>query len=75
MFGICNLAIVPLRSDPSDRSEIVSQLLFGEHFEVLSRDKQWSKIRMHFDDYEGWIDPKQYQEISSEEYQRLCELP
>jgi hypothetical protein len=72
MFAICNLSIIPLRFEPSDRSEIVSQILFGEHFEVVEQDKQWSKVRLHFDDYEGWIDSKQYQLISKENYDTLC---
>jgi SH3-like domain-containing protein len=55
MFGICNLAIIPLRFEPN-RSEIVSQVLFGEDFEILENKKQWSRIKMHFDGYEGWID-------------------
>jgi len=71
MFAICNLSIIPLRFEPSDRSEIVSQVLFGEHFEILEQDKQWSKIKLHFDDYEGWIDSKQYQIISKENYATL----
>jgi hypothetical protein len=37
MFGICNLAIIPLRFEPNDRSEIVSQVLFGEDFEILEK--------------------------------------
>ena len=53
MFGICNLAIIPLRFEPSDKSEIVSQVLFGEHFEILEQLKQWSKIKLQYDDYEG----------------------
>jgi len=68
MFAICNLAIIPLRAEPSDRSEIVSQVLFGEHFEILEMQKQWSKIKLHFDDYEGWVDSKQYQIISEKNY-------
>lgn len=71
MFGICNLSIIPLRSEPSDRSEIVSQVLFGEHFEVLETDRQWSKIRLEYDEYEGWVDSKQFQAISEENYKRL----
>ncbi|HBS53138.1 MAG TPA: hydrolase Nlp/P60, partial [Flavobacterium sp.] len=43
MFGICNLAIIPVRAEPSDRSEIVSQVLFGEHFEVVEELKQWRR--------------------------------
>jgi len=73
MFGICNLSIIPLRIEPSDRSEIVSQVLFGEHFEILEQLKQWSKIKLQFDDYEGWVDSKQYQIISKSEFKQLSE--
>ncbi|MFV5689650.1 NlpC/P60 family protein [Flavobacterium sp. ZT3R25] len=73
MFGICNLAIIPLRFEPSDRSEIVSQILFGEHFEILEQLKQWSRIKMQYDDYEGWVDSKQYQLISESSFNQLSE--
>ena len=71
MFGICNLAIIPLRFEPSDKSEIVSQVLFGEHFEIKEQFKQWSRIKMQYDDYEGWVDSKQYQLISETNYNQL----
>ncbi|MFE3847703.1 NlpC/P60 family protein [Flavobacterium sp. LB3P45] len=71
MFGICNLAIIPLRFEPNDRSEIVSQVLFGEHFEILEQLKQWSRIKMQYDDYEGWVDSKQFQIISESSYNQL----
>lgn len=71
MFGICNLAIIPLRAEASDRSEIVSQLLFGEHFEVLEQQRQWTRIRAQYDGYEGWIDTKQYQPISQAQFAQL----
>ncbi len=73
MFGICNLAIIPLRFEPSDRSEIVSQVLFGEHFEILEQLKQWFRIRLQYDDYEGWIDSKQLQLISETSFKQLSE--
>ena len=71
MFAICNLAIIPLRAEPSDRSEIVSQVLFGEHFEILETQNQWSKIKLQFDEYEGWVDSKQYQTISEKSFNDL----
>ncbi|MGV9003782.1 C40 family peptidase [Flavobacterium sp.] len=71
MFAICNLAIIPLRAEPNDRSEIVSQVLFGEHFEVLEQQNQWSKIKLHFDQYEGWVDTKQFQIISQNNFDDL----
>lgn len=71
MFGICNLSNIPLRIEPSDRSEIVSQILFGEHFLVLEKRNQWIYIKLQYDDYEGWIDEKQFQYISETEFNYL----
>lgn len=71
MFAYCNLAIVPLRLEPSDRSEMVSQVLFGEHFTILERTEKWSRIELAFDKYQGWIDNKQYQELTEDEYRYL----
>jgi gamma-D-glutamyl-L-lysine dipeptidyl-peptidase len=71
MFGICTLAIVPLRLEPSDRSEMTSQVLFGEHFKILEQTPKWSRIEMAFDSYNGWIDNKQFREISEADYEEL----
>jgi len=60
-----------MRLEPSDISEMVNQLVFGECFEVLEKDKKWSKIKLAFDGYEGFIDNKQYQEINEENYKAL----
>jgi len=70
-YGICNLSIVPLRFDASDKSELVSQVLYGESFKILELRKNWSRIRLSFDSYEGWIDNKQYLEIDENNYQLL----
>ncbi len=70
-YGICNLSIVPLRSEANDRSEMVSQILYGELMKVLEVRSKWCRIRLAYDTYEGWIDNKQYVEISEEDYNRL----
>lgn len=70
-YGICNLSIVPLRNEPADSSELVSQILYGEFFKILEQRKNWSKIRLAFDSYEGWVDTKQYIEISENQYKTL----
>ena len=75
MFGICELANIPLRFEASDRSEIVSQVLFGESFEIKETTKNWLRIQLHDDEYEGWIDSKQARIISEESYSRLKEAP
>ena len=70
-YGVCNLSIVPLRLEPTDKSELVSQVLYGDFFKVLEERKSWSKIRLAFDNYEGWIDNKQYKEIDEVQYKSL----
>ncbi|TVZ51457.1 C40 family peptidase [Dokdonia sp. Hel_I_53] len=67
-YGICQLSIVPMRAEPSDRSELVNQVLYGEHFKVVELRKNWSRVKLSHDKYEGWIDNKQYIEITEDEY-------
>ena len=59
-YGICNLAIVPVRAQPADGSEMVSQLLFGEAFEITEWNNKWAKIVTAIDGYAGWIDRLQF---------------
>ncbi|ALJ04219.1 hydrolase Nlp/P60 [Pseudalgibacter alginicilyticus] len=73
-YGICNLSIAPLRFEASDSSELVSQVLYGDHFKILEQRKSWSKIRLAFDKYEGWIDNKQYLEITADQYSNLQDV-
>ena len=71
VFGVCNLSLIPLRAEASDRSEMVSQLIFGDHFEVLETQDRWARVRTAYDDYEGWIDPKQYIPVDRTEFEKL----
>ena len=57
--AIAPLSIVPVRAEPSDRAEMVTQWLFGETAEVLEEKGNWSKLRFDHDGYEGWVDNKQ----------------
>ena len=73
-YGICNLGIVPIRLESSDTSEMVTQALYGDFFKVLEQRKKWSRIRFSSDNYEGWIDNKQYLEIEESDYLELSGL-
>ena len=53
---ICENVFVPLRSGPSHRSEMLSQILFGEKYIILDKSGTWMKIETLFDKYTGWID-------------------
>jgi len=45
---------------PSEISEVTSQILYGEKFKILSKNKNWIKIKMSFDNYIGYIKNKNY---------------
>ncbi len=70
-YGICNLSLIPLRAEPSHRSEMTSQILFGDCFEILDEQKSWSLIRLAHDNYEGWVDTKQVTSINFELYKEI----
>jgi hypothetical protein len=74
-YGICNLSIISLHFEPNNKSEVTSQVLFGEHFKVLEKRSEWSRIRLAFDHYEGWVDNKQFIEILEEKYQKIDQHP
>ena len=67
-FGICELAIVPIRKQPSDCSEMINQILFGEIYEVIESQHKWIKIQLNHDGYKGWISINQFIEISKKDY-------
>ena len=45
---------------PSKFSEITSQIIYGEKFKILSKNKEWLKIKASFDNYVGYIKNRQY---------------
>lgn len=57
--AICQLSAIPMRFEPSDRSEMVNQVLFGESMDILDANEKWYMVRLHHDQYEGWVDKKQ----------------
>ena len=76
-YGISTLSIVPCRAEGNDRAEMVTQLLFGEVYEVIEEKEKWINIKTALDGYECWICRKQFFEISAEEYesQKLNDFP
>ena len=63
--------IVPIRADRADEAEIMTQMLFGDTFEILDTYKQWRYIKTAYEKYEGWIDEKVLLEISDNEFETL----
>lgn len=69
-FGICRVAVAPLRAGQSDKAEISSQLLFGDHVEILEKTDKWWLVRNEYDGYEGWMDFKQLASLNHEQFVR-----
>jgi len=45
---------------PSEVSEVTSQIIYGERFKVLSKNKDWLRIKTSYDNYIGYIKGKNY---------------
>ncbi len=69
--GICPLSILPVRLFAEDASEMLTQLLYGDHFKILEQRKKWSKIRIAFDDPEEWIGNQRFSTISGEDFKEI----
>lgn len=51
----CLVTQIPLRAEPKSSGEMVSQVIYGETYQIIDSVDNWSKIRTTFDQYEGWI--------------------
>lgn len=74
-YGISGLSLIPVRKDPSERSEMVTQVLYGEHFEIMEEMVGWCHIKLAFDGYEGWVDQKMVTPITSRMMIRIAGNP
>jgi len=73
-YGISNLSIVPVRSEPRDKGEMCTQILFGEHYTILEEQAKWCRIKLAFDGYEGWIDQMMVNETSEQSFMELSAI-
>ena len=72
-YGICSLSVVPVRAEPSDKSEMVTQLIFGDCYQILLIQGNWFQVQITSDQYTGWIDFKQHCPVSSLYYKEWSE--
>ena len=71
IVGICLHSSIPGRAESSDKSEMVTQLLFGETYTLLdeSSKKNWVLIRCNHDNYECWIDRGLHTQLSKADFE------
>ena len=55
-----NFSIFNLYKKPSIKSEIVTQMIFGDSFSISKRYKKWLKIKIKEDGYKGFIKNKDF---------------
>ncbi len=60
-----------MRKESSHQSELISQLLYGDCFKVISKKKEWLQITTLADQYSGWIDCKQSRLITKEKAEEI----
>lgn len=65
--AICTLPYIPVRKEPSETSEMISQLLFGELYTVSDVQQKWAKVVNQTDNYTGWCDAKLIKALSKEQ--------
>ena len=72
-FAACQVSIAPIRAHASDKSEMVSQLLFGETVEVQDAKDTWRFVVCSWDGYTGWVDVKQLVRLTPSEFEAYRE--
>lgn len=58
--GICIFNALPCREQPSHKSQMTTQLLFGETYQILDRSGDWLLISCEHDGYQAWIPSNQH---------------
>tara|TARA_B100001027_G_C16186741_1_gene294072 strand:- start:24 stop:764 length:741 start_codon:yes stop_codon:yes gene_type:complete len=59
-----NYSLINLYKKPSTKSEVVTQMLYGESFLILKKTSRWLKIKIKEDGYKGFIQNKNFSEFS-----------
>ena len=72
--GIANISVIPVRKEPAEQSEMHTQLLLGEHFEIINTIEKWAQVRLAYDNYKGWIDYKMIYFISEDLFEQLEQI-
>ena len=59
-----NFTLVNLHKKPSIKSEVVTQMIYGDTFSISKRGKKWSKIKIKEDGYNGFIKNRKFSKFT-----------
>jgi len=57
-----NFSVINLYKKPSVKSEVVTQMIYGESFSISQKNEKWFKVKIKEDNYKGFIQRKNYSE-------------
>ncbi len=69
-YGFCHAPVCAVRKEPSDCTEMVTQLTFGETVEVRDQKAHWIEITTLTDGYTGYVDRRHLIGISEKELRK-----
>ena len=61
-YSTNNFSVINLYKKPSIKSEVVTQMIYGESFSISKKKNKWLKIKVKEDNYKGFIQCKNYSE-------------
>lgn len=70
-YGIIKESIISVRKKNNSKSEMINQLLFGETFKIIEKNKKWSLISSYLDNYIGWVENNNIHKISDQEFKLI----
>lgn len=73
-YIVCSSPVATIRTAPSHKAEMSSQLLFGEQATVLNREGEWLYIECKWDHYEGWMHVGNVEFISIRQYKKQIKI-
>ena len=59
-FYTNNFTVINLHKKPSTKSEVVTQMIYGDSFSIQNKTRKWLKIKIKEDNYKGYIKKKKY---------------
>ena len=68
-----NFSIINIYKKPSKKSEIVTQMIFGDSFSIYKKTKNWLKIKIKEDNYNGYVENKKFSSFV-EPTHKICDL-
>ena len=55
-----NFSIISLHKKPSVKSEVVTQMIYGDNFSISKKTRKWLKVKIKEDNYKGYVQNKNF---------------